>query len=326
MESPTNRLVNERDQAPSPSPGTSGRSTTPEMPIPYNVCAERLNRLKRLVETFVDASVNNTTRENSNRGATAPSTCVPEFRPNNPIMTSYIIMQNRLGGHARSWFNSLNNINLTWNEWKDLIVRTFPEHHDFASVLRRQVNRTKLPWETWDEYYFEKCELLRACHILDRDAVSCIIDGMNSKTIETGAKAGRYTTPESLYAEYISTLANDEKRRTTDRDEKGRSTSRGERRYTPYEKNKREKPGNRTPETKRTRRCYNCHGLGHGHNWGTRQINATKQRPEAKSNCASSSLDNKCYYVLCEINGHEMSGYIDPGCSTIILLASRLTS
>jgi hypothetical protein len=42
---------------------------------------------------------------------------------------------------------------------------------------------------------------------MGKDAVSCLIDGLTDRTLKNGAKAGRYETPESLYAEYLSTLS-----------------------------------------------------------------------------------------------------------------------
>jgi hypothetical protein len=49
-------------------------------------------------------------------------------------------------------------------------------------------------------------DLLQACNITDNEAVSCHIDGLTDRTLKNGAKAGRYETPEQLYAQYLSTL------------------------------------------------------------------------------------------------------------------------
>ncbi|KAJ8917302.1 hypothetical protein NQ315_002320 [Exocentrus adspersus] len=49
-------------------------------------------------------------------------------------------------------------------------------------------------------------ELLQLCEITGKKAVSCIIDGLNDPATQNSARAGRYSTPESLYEEYLSTL------------------------------------------------------------------------------------------------------------------------
>jgi hypothetical protein len=49
--------------------------------------------------------------------------------------------------------------------------------------------------------------LLQACNITGKEAVSCLIDGLADRTLQNGAKAGRYKTPERLYTEYLSTLS-----------------------------------------------------------------------------------------------------------------------
>jgi hypothetical protein len=49
--------------------------------------------------------------------------------------------------------------------------------------------------------------LLQACNITGKEAISCLIDGLTDRTLQNGAKAGRYETLESLYTEYLSTLA-----------------------------------------------------------------------------------------------------------------------
>jgi hypothetical protein len=45
------------------------------------------------------------------------------------------------------------------------------------------------------QYYFGKMNLLQACNIVDKKAVSCLIDGLLDDTQINGAKAGRYETP-----------------------------------------------------------------------------------------------------------------------------------
>jgi hypothetical protein len=86
------------------------------------------------------------------------------------------------------------------------LLKPFPDYHDFARTLRQLANRVKQPNETMTQFYFGKMNLLQACNITVKEAVSCLIDGLTDRTLQNGAKAGRYGTPESLYTEYLSTL------------------------------------------------------------------------------------------------------------------------
>ncbi|KAJ8974452.1 hypothetical protein NQ317_014768 [Molorchus minor] len=155
------------------------------------------------------------------------SECIPEFYPGNPNMAAskwiekieqlkvlnnwdepavIFHMQNRLTGLAKKWYDNLPSYKYIWVEWKDLLVKSFPEHQDFASRLWKMLQRSKTNFESWERYYFEKTELLSACDINGKRAVSCLIDGIPDPTIQAGARAGRYDTPDSLYGEYLSTL------------------------------------------------------------------------------------------------------------------------
>jgi hypothetical protein len=159
---------------------------------------------------------------------TVKSDCIPEFFPGKPNQSSarwvdkiyqlarvnkwdenitIQLMQNRLIGLARSWYDNLTTYTYTWEEWKALLVRTFPDHHDFASTLRQVVDLVKQPNETMTQYYFGKMNLLQACNITGKEAVSCLVDGLKDRNLQNGAKAGRYETPENLYTEYLSALS-----------------------------------------------------------------------------------------------------------------------
>jgi hypothetical protein len=162
-------------------------------------------------------------------------------------------MQNRLTGLARTWYDNLTTFTYTWEEWKALLVRTFRDHHDFASTLRQLVNRVKQSNETMTQYYFGKINLLQACNITGKEAVSCLIDGLTGHTLQNGVKSGRYETPESLYTEYLSTLAAETVEPRVEH--KGLGPRLGA------------NPTNTSVPNdtlvRRDLRCYNCHEPGH---------------------------------------------------------------
>jgi hypothetical protein len=112
------------------------------------------------------------------------------------------------------------------------------------------------------QYYFGKMNLLQACNITGKHAVSCLIDGLSDRTLRNGAKAERYETPEELYTEYLSTLVAevaDNETKVADRRGKGF----GRRRLGTKMSTSTNKRNDSDSTEKRILRCYNCHEPGH---------------------------------------------------------------
>jgi hypothetical protein len=183
------------------------------------------------------------------------------------------------------------------------------------------------------QYYLGKINLLQACNITGKYAVSCLIDGLSDRTLRNGAKAGRYEIPEELYTEYLSTLVAevaDNETKVADRRGKGFDRRRlGTKMSTSTNKR------NDSDSTeKRILRCYNCHEPRHvagkcpkprvecgnckllGHEAGKCRRHKTSG-PSVRQLCPSDTQD--CYFVGCAINGKPLKGYIDTGCSIVTL-------
>lgn len=47
----------------------------------------------------------------------------------------------KLRGQASKWYNRLEDYDHTWEEWKKILLRAFPKHRDYASMLDEMVNR-----------------------------------------------------------------------------------------------------------------------------------------------------------------------------------------
>ncbi|KAJ8953799.1 hypothetical protein NQ318_006646 [Aromia moschata] len=206
--------------------------TRPRENSTVNEDRDRIQKLEEMVERLLRRDSHSSDRNSTMVRMTVKADCIPEFAPGNPNLTStkwvdkieqlaqinqwdehlrIYHMQSRLTGLARTWYDNLPTYNYSWTEWKALIKRTFPDHHDFSATLRKLVNRSKLATETMTQYYFAKLELLQACEITGTKAVSCLIDGIGDRALQNSAKAGRYETPEHLYEKFLSTLADDNK-------------------------------------------------------------------------------------------------------------------
>ncbi|KAJ8984471.1 hypothetical protein NQ317_006131 [Molorchus minor] len=183
---------------------------------------ERNNTLEEIVRSLIGNGRESTSeRSEPTRRYRIRPDCVPKFQPNSDDLTAekwlhkieqlaqinewdekmiIYVMQSRLSGLARDWYNSLDSYNLTWTQWKELILKSFPSKQDYARKLRALLSRKKLRIESWDQYYFRKMEMIRGCDISGKNAVSCLIDGIDDSHVKTGAIAGRYLVPEKLYS------------------------------------------------------------------------------------------------------------------------------
>ncbi|KAL1490130.1 hypothetical protein ABEB36_012870 [Hypothenemus hampei] len=122
--------------------------------------------------------------------------------------TKSYIMQTRLKGVAKIWYNALLDYNKTWTDWKLAILEAFPTHEYYMDNLKKMISRKKGADETMMHYYYEKCIMIRKCEISDVNAVSCIIDGLPIP-LQSTAKSGNYKTPEQLFQGLLSKLEED---------------------------------------------------------------------------------------------------------------------
>ncbi|XP_048488846.1 uncharacterized protein LOC125491296 [Plutella xylostella] len=158
----------------------------------------------------------------------ADAEVVPKFRPedSNSSVSSWLhkidqlgdvygwdatekqfVMQLRLRGSARRWYDELENYNLRWEDWKSALRTAFPRSTDYVDRLEAMLSRTKRDTETMTNYFHDKVSLLKKCEIEGESAISCIIRGLPVE-LRANAKAYQCETPELLYYGYLSSLEN----------------------------------------------------------------------------------------------------------------------
>lgn len=112
----------------------------------------------------------------------------------------------KLQGLAETWYKGLTSVKYSWSEWKIKLCRAFPSKRDFCEDIKTMLKRRKTPHEDFDKYYYEKLALVNACHFSGRNAVSCIIEGIDDLRITTAARAADHPDPESLF-NYLRTVS-----------------------------------------------------------------------------------------------------------------------
>ena len=227
----------------SPSRSSSRSSSVSHYTPTRSSLEDEVSELKALVQTLVSAK----RRSNANgHQYLGKSNLIPEFYPEkNDITakrwtdlieqiavinswddrTTVFNMQSKLAGLAKDWFSTIVDIDMTWAQWKIRLIRAFPEGQDYDTVNRQMIERVKRSDETMTQYFYGKCQLLRKLEITGKNAVSCVIGGLQNDNHKAGARAGHYNTPEQLFSEY---LAHVEDTRPTKVSQKKRATRRSQ--------------------------------------------------------------------------------------------------
>ncbi|KAF9424185.1 hypothetical protein HW555_000578 [Spodoptera exigua] len=87
----------------------------------------------------------------------------------------------KLTGHAKTWYQGLPSIKHSWLEWKRILRESFPSTENYAELLTEMLNRRTRPGESLELYYFSKINLLNRCKIFGKQAVDCIVFGIEDK-------------------------------------------------------------------------------------------------------------------------------------------------
>lgn len=113
----------------------------------------------------------------------------------------------KLVGHAKAWYQGLPSIKHTWSEWKLLLKESFPSTENYAELLTEMLNRRSRIGESLELYYFSKINLLNRCKIFGKQAVDCLIFGIEDKGVRLSAQAGKFDRPEDAL-EFIKSVKN----------------------------------------------------------------------------------------------------------------------
>ncbi|XP_052746960.1 uncharacterized protein LOC128199826 [Bicyclus anynana] len=180
----------------------------------------------------------------------------------------------KLTGVARTWYQGLTSILHTWPEWKKKLIESFPCKEDYAELLTEMLSKRVKYGESLEHYYYAKVNLLNRCKISGKQAVDCLLHGVEDRAIKVGAQAAQFREPEQVL-KYFKTVKLGISR-DHDNMRKGR-----------YAVNTNEADSSKSGNSfNQLIRCINCNELGH---------------PSLKCDKASSS--GKCHN--CDEVGHR---------------------
>lgn len=162
----------------------------------------------------------------------------------------------KLCGVAKSWYQGLPTLLHTWSEWKKKLIESFPCREDYAELLTEMLGKRVKYGESLEEYFYAKVNLLNRCKIKGRQAVDCLLHGVDDRAVRVGAQAAQFPEPEQVLKYFRSVKVgnsreNDYLRRNSNRFDRNATTSTNKPNYP--------KAG---PSSSNIR-CYNCNQVGH---------------------------------------------------------------
>ncbi|KAG7310750.1 hypothetical protein JYU34_003560 [Plutella xylostella] len=95
----------------------------------------------------------------------------------------------KLRGYAKGWYERQASFEMSWDEWKDKIIKAFPFTKNKLSQIRELVNRMRLPNEDPIEFYYIKLGIGMSCQMSDEVITEAIIGTLGNQLLEVGAKS-----------------------------------------------------------------------------------------------------------------------------------------
>lgn len=227
------------------------------------------------------------------------------------------VMQTRLRGAAREWYDDLDDYDATWTLWKDKLTKAFPRSTDFVDRLEEMLARVKNNSETMTRYYHDKISLMKKCDIDGENAISCLIRGLPTE-LRANAKACCSKTPDDLYYGFLSSLENYKKVEAKISESKS-TWQRGSAGNMPKICYNCRRTGHDARDCRATR-CQICQRPGHAANtcWYAAGTSRDAQPPQRNQQVrdihyVSTEIIPDLYMKQVTINGSKALAYVDTG-------------
>lgn len=235
----------------------------------------------------------------------------------------------KLAGLAQRWYQGLPSVLFSWDEWQGKLRSAFPSTENYGQLLHEMLNCKAKFGDPLEDYFYDKTILLNRCKISGKEAVDCILFGIDDRSVRTGAEAVQYTDPDKLlvYLRSVKSIKRPEKlfHKTPAPDRAVR-------------------PGIIPKSDFKAMKCYNCGEEGHpsfrckqplkkcelcfklGHlGTGCPNRKNAGPKPEEKSVLFITNKDNKDskYFKKALINSEEITCFIDMGSQCTMMRESE---
>lgn len=106
----------------------------------------------------------------------------------------------KLKGVAQRWYEGLPSVLFSWVEWQEKLLSAFPSHENYGQMLSDMLAKRARFNDSLEEYYYEKVALIHRCGIVGKNAVECILHGIDDRSVRLSAEAAQYDDPDKLLA------------------------------------------------------------------------------------------------------------------------------
>lgn len=152
-------------------------------------------------------------------GINEARTIIEEFNPSNKSVTAKDWLQSleglknvygwddritlfyatlRLGGAAYYWYQSKQDSIRTFGEFKENLLRSFPNGDDDASILRKIIERKRIPGEAIEDYVYQVAALARKIKLNEISTIRHLIYGLRDQNLANVLLASRCQTISDL--------------------------------------------------------------------------------------------------------------------------------
>lgn len=160
----------------------------------------------------------------------------------------------KLVGLAQKWYQGLPSLLFTWVEWQSKLRLAFPSDENYGILLTEMLGCRARFGDQLEEYFYEKMVLLNRCNISGKNAIDCILLGIEDRSVRMSAEAAQFTEPDKLLV-YLRNI------KITRRPEKSnaplQSSASDNKKNRPFKNIQNQ--GSVRPRTS----CYNCGEEGH---------------------------------------------------------------
>lgn len=225
----------------------------------------------------------------------------------------------KLSGVAQRWYQGLPSVLFSWNEWQEKLKTAFPSSENYGQLLSDMLALRAKFGDSLENYFYDKMILINRCKITGKEAVDCILFGIDDRSVRTGAEAVQFTDPDKLlvYLRNVKTFKRPDRStvpyRTaaaTDQTIKAKPLRYENKIIKCYNCGQEGHPSFKCKLP--LKKCDTCFKLGHVSTDCPSKNTVTKPNNSVMLVCDKDLAEDK-YFKLANVNGNELHCYIDFG-------------